>query len=86
VQHFRKTMHALFAHPITANIDFKDAERALAELGAAIEAKHGNKVEITLHGQKTMLHRNHHNLTKEDVVHLRKFLEGCGVTGESFSS
>ena len=84
-QHSRKILHGFFAHPIAANIEFKDAEHALAQLGATVEPKHGNKLELTLHGQKTMLHRNHHTLTREDVVHVRKWLEGCGLTEESFS-
>ena len=84
-QHSRKILHAFFAHPIAGNIDFKDAERALAALGAVIEAKPGNKIEIALHGQKIMLHRNHHNLTREDVVHVRKFLEDGGLAGNSFA-
>jgi hypothetical protein len=83
--HSRKILHAFFAHPIAANIEFKDAEHALAALGAGVEAKNGNKVELTLHGQKTMLHRHHQTLTKEDVIHIRKFLEGCGVTAEAFA-
>ncbi|MCI4679679.1 hypothetical protein K9U39_06330 [Rhodoblastus acidophilus] len=82
--HDRKVLHAFFAHPVTANIDFKDAEHALTALGAELDSKHGNKVEVTLAGQKTMLHRNHHSLSKDDVMQIRKFLEGCGVTVEAF--
>ena len=29
----RKVLHALFAHPISANISFKDVESLLSELG-----------------------------------------------------
>jgi hypothetical protein len=83
--HDRKILHAFFVHPISTNIDFKDAEHALTALGAELDAKSGNRVEVTLHGQKITLHRNHHSLTKDDVAQVRKFLEGCGVTGEAFA-
>jgi hypothetical protein len=83
--HSKKILHAFFAHPIAANIEYKDAEHALAHLGAEVEPKHGNKVELTLHGQKTTLHRNHRTLTHEDVMHIRKWLESCGHTEASFA-
>ncbi|MGO8739139.1 hypothetical protein [Rhodoblastus sp.] len=82
--HDRKILHAFFTHPISTNIDFKDAEHALIALGADLDMKNGNRVEVTLHGQKTMLHRNHHSLSKDDVAQVRKFLEGCGITAEAF--
>lgn len=83
--HDRKILHAFFVHPIPANIDFKDAEHALMALGAELDSKSGNRIEATLHGQKIVLHRNHHSLSRDDVTQIRKFLEGCGVTGESFA-
>jgi hypothetical protein len=83
-QHVRKILHAFFAHPIAANIDFKDAEHALTALGGELENKHGNKVELTLQGKKLTLHK-HHTLSREEVVQLRKFLESCGISGESFA-
>jgi len=83
-QHAKKILHAFFAHPVAHNIDFKDAEHALTALGGEFEAKGGNKVELTLHGRKITLHR-HHTLSSEDVVHVRKFLESCGITGEAFA-
>ncbi len=82
--HDRKILHAFFTHPISTNIEFKDAEHALTALGAEIEIKSGNRIEVTLRGQKIMLHRNHHSLSKDDVSQVRKFLEGCGVTVEAF--
>jgi hypothetical protein len=83
-QHARKILHAFFAHPIAANIDFKDAEHALTALGGEIEPKGGNKVEVKLQGRTILIH-HHHTLSREDVVHVRKFLESCGITGERFA-
>ena len=46
----RKTLHALFAHPISANIDYKSVVHVLEDLGAEIENKSGNRIGVTLNG------------------------------------
>jgi hypothetical protein len=75
----RKVLHALFAHPISANIDFKEVIHVLEELGAETESKAGNRVGVTLNGQEAAFTHAHHSLPKEEVVQIRKFLERCGV-------
>ena len=40
----RKVLHAIFGHPISANIDMKEVEHMLADLGAEIEAKTGSRI------------------------------------------
>jgi len=37
--HQRKVLHAIFAHPVNANLDLKDVTNVLAALGAEIDAK-----------------------------------------------
>ena len=82
--HHRKILHAFFAHPVSANIEFRDVEHVMVMLGAEVDAKTGNRVDVALNGQTTVLHRNHDTLTKVDVLHIRKFLEGCGISPEAF--
>jgi hypothetical protein len=77
-------LHALFAHPINANIDFKDVEHVLTELGAEIGNKTGSRVGITLKGHSVAIHHASHSLPKEEVMQIRKFLETCGVTPEDY--
>jgi hypothetical protein len=75
----RKVLHALFAHPISANIDFKAVVHVLGELGAEIETKSGNRVGVRLNGHEASFMHAHHSLPKEEVVQIRKFLEACGI-------
>lgn len=75
----RKVLHALFAHPISANIDFKDVVHVLEELGAEVDAKSGNRIGVTLQGHTVAFNHVNHSLPKDEVVQIRKFLETCGI-------
>lgn len=75
----RKVLHALFAHPISANIDFKEVIHVLEELGAEIEMKSGNRVGVTLNGHVAAFSHAQHSLSREEVIHIRKFLEARGI-------
>lgn len=82
--HHRKILHSLFAHPLGANIDFDDVTHVLDHLGAEIDNRSGNKIEVTLKGQKAVFHRNTHGMPKTEVMQIRKFLEDCGVSPEAY--
>jgi hypothetical protein len=82
--HHRKTLHALFAHPISANIDFKKVMHLLEEIGAEVDNKSGNRVGVTLSGHSAAFTHVHHDLPKEEVVQVRKFLEACGITPATY--
>ena len=75
-----KVLEAIFAHPISANIDFKDIEHLLVDLGAEIENKHGARIGVTLNGHTVAFHHANHSVPKEEIIQIRKFLELCGVT------
>lgn len=79
----RKVLNALFAHPISANIHFKDVEAVLRELGAEIEEKHGSRIGVRLNGHSAAFHHAH-ALPKEEVVHIRHFLEKCGINAADY--
>jgi hypothetical protein len=78
--HHRKTLHALSAHPINANLDFKKVMHLLEEIGAEVGNKAGNRVGVKLNGHSVALAHARHALPKEEVVQVRKFLEACGVS------
>lgn len=82
--HHRKTLHALFAHPISSNIDFKQVVHLLEDLGAEVDNKSGNRVGVTLNGHSAAFTHAHHDLPKEEVVQVRKFLEMCGITTDKY--
>jgi hypothetical protein len=80
----RKVLHALFTHPLNANVDFKDVEHVLRELGAEIDNKSGSRIGVTLKGHTAAFHHINHSLPKDEVVQIRKFLETCGITPADF--
>ena len=75
----RKVLAQLFAHPISSNIDFREVEHVLKDLGAEIENKHGNRIGVTLKGHTAAFTHAHHDLPKEEVMQIRKFLTTCGI-------
>jgi hypothetical protein len=75
-----RVLDAIFAHPISANIDFKDVEHLLTNLGAEIDNRAKARISVTLNGHTAAFHHAHHSLPKDEVVQLRHFLEKCGVT------
>jgi hypothetical protein len=82
--HQRKVLHAIFAHPVTGNLDLKDVLNVLTGLGAEIDAKTKSRVGVTLNGQTTILHLTTHSLMKAEVMQIRKFLEACGISAGAF--
>jgi hypothetical protein len=82
--HQRKVLHAIFAHPVTGNLDLKDVLNVLTGLGAEIDAKTKSRVGVTLNGQTTILHLATHSLMKAEVMQIRKFLESCGISTGAF--
>ncbi len=76
--HQRQTLHSLFAHPISSNIDPRIVKATLEEMGADISHAHG-RLSVKLKGQTHSFHDNHHSLSKDEVAGLRKFLTEAGV-------
>ncbi len=75
----RVTLHALFAHPISSNIDPKAVKSVLEELGAELSHGGHGHLAIKLNGVSHSLHDTPHSLSKDTVAALRKFLEEAGV-------
>src|SRR5215467_13943477 len=64
----RKTLHALFAHPLSANVDFRKVIHLLEDLGAEVDNKPGNRVGVMLNGRSAAFTHAHRDLPKEEVV------------------
>lgn len=82
--HHRKVLHALFSHPISANIDFRKVVHLFEDLGAEVENRSGNRVHIKLNGHSAVFAHGQHDLPKEEVVQIRKFFETCGITPDGY--
>ena len=77
-----KTLDAVFARPISANIQWRDIEALFVELGAEVSEREGSRVAVILFGEVRVFHRPHPNPTtdKGAVASIRKWLEQHGVT------
>ena len=75
----RKVLHALFAHPVSANIHFRDVESVFKELGAELGHSGNGRLSVRLSGHTVAFHAAGHSVPKEEVAQIRKFLETCGV-------
>jgi hypothetical protein len=82
--HQRKVLHAIFAHPLNANLEMKEVVNVLNGLGAEIDAKSKSRLGVTLNGRVTVLHLTSHSLLKADVMQIRKFLESCGINADAY--
>ena len=80
----RKILQAIFAHPISNNIAFKDVEALLEELGAEIDNKTGNRIGVKLNGHSVAFSHAQHSLPKDEVIEVKKLLVACGVDPEQF--
>ncbi|MFX8425890.1 hypothetical protein ABTL79_19100, partial [Acinetobacter baumannii] len=75
----RKILHAIFAHPVNANLGFKEVEHVLTALGAEVDNKSGNRIGVKFKGHSAAFSHANHDLPKEEVVQIKKFLIDCGV-------
>jgi len=55
----RRTLEAIFAEPVRANIDWKDVEKLLTALSVDITEGAGSRGRIGLNGVRTVFHRPH---------------------------
>ena len=77
----RKTLHAIFAEPVRANILWSEVESLLAACGAEISEGRGSRVRIALNGVRAVFHRPHprKETDRGAVVSMRRFLTEAGV-------
>ena len=80
----RKILHAIFAHPVSNNIAFKDVVSVFEELGAEVDNKTGNRIGVTLNGHSAAVSHAARALPREEVMEVKKFLVACGVVPEAY--
>lgn len=80
----RNTLEHLFAHPINANIDWKQIVHLFEALEADVEeTKHG-RLKVKLNDQEASfaIPRSHSLDSKDEIMAIRHFLEAAEVTPE----
>lgn len=77
----RRTLRAVFADPVPANLRWRDIETLLAALGATVEEAAGSRVSVVLNGVPAVFHRPHPSpeAKKSTVRAVRYFLIRAGV-------
>jgi len=77
----QKTLEAIYARPVSANIQWRDIEALLDELGADISERAGSRIAVVLFDEVSMFHRPHPlpDTDKGAVASVRKWLEQHGV-------
>lgn len=78
----QKTLEAIYARPVSANIQWRDIEALFVELGAEISEREGSRVAVVLFGEVRVFHRPHPSPStdKGAVASIRKWLEQYGVS------
>jgi hypothetical protein len=77
----RKTLAAIFTHPTSANIAWKDIEALLSSLGAEVSEREGSRIAIVLFDEVRVFHRPHPSpkTDKGAVTSVKRWLEQHGV-------
>jgi hypothetical protein len=80
----RRTLRAIFAHPISANIRWTQIEALITALGGEIEEGGGSRIHVLLNGRAATFHRPHPrpSADKGAVAAVRRFLEVAGLDRE----
>jgi len=75
----RTALHAVFAHPVSSNIDPKLVKTVLEDIGAEVTHSGHGRLVVKLNGHTHGFHDAQHSMSKDEVVTLRKFLTEAGV-------
>lgn len=78
----RRTLEAVFADPVQANIAWSDIEALLIACGAMTEEGRGSRVRFLLNGFVATFHRPHpqKETDRGAVKSARRFLQEAGIT------
>jgi hypothetical protein len=78
---YQRTLELIFARPTSGNIQWRDIEAMLAEMGADISERAGSRVAVVLFDEVRVFHRPHPSpdTDKGAVTSVRKWLEQHGV-------
>lgn len=72
----RRTLEALFAHPVRAGIAWRDIEALFGALQAEVTEREGSRISVVLEGETRVFHRPHPrpDTPKATVRGVRDFL------------
>jgi hypothetical protein len=76
-----RTLEAIYSHPVSANVPWRDIEAMFIELGAEVREREGSRIAVVLFGEVRVFHRPHPspNTDKGAVASIRRWMEQHGV-------
>lgn len=77
----QRTLEAIFARPVSGNIQWRDIEALFHELGAEITEREGSRIGVRLFGERRVFHRPHPSpqTDKGAIASIRLWLDEHGV-------
>lgn len=80
-----KTLEAIFATPLRANVEWAGIEAMLKALGADISEGRGSRVRISLNGVDAVFHRPHpqKETDKGALKSMRRYLTEAGFAPDA---
>jgi len=77
----RRTLEAIFADPVRANVLWSDVEALFAAAGGLVSEGRGSRVRVSLNGVDAVFHRPHpaKETDKGALKSVRRFLREAGV-------
>ncbi|MRJ43308.1 MULTISPECIES: type II toxin-antitoxin system HicA family toxin [Idiomarina] len=78
----QKTLEAIFARPVSGNVQWRDIEALFVEIGAEVSEREGSRVAVVLFGEVRVFHRPHPSPStdKGAVASIRKWLKQHRIT------
>jgi len=78
----RKTLEAIFADPVRANVLWSDVEALFVAVGGDVSEGRGSRVRVSLNGVDAVFHRPHpqKETDRGALKSVRRFLSEAGVT------
>lgn len=82
-----KKIQKVFQHPVAKDLDTNKLSSTLEYYGCGVERTKTNKFKISFDGREVVLGVHHSgNLSKDEVMKLRHFLEEIGLTPDRANS
>lgn len=77
----RRTLEAVFADPVRANVRWKDVEALFVAMGAEVSEGAGSRARVRLNGAEAVFHRPHPqpDTDKGALKAVRRFLMMAGI-------
>lgn len=77
----RKTLEAIFADPVRANVPWAEVEALFVAVGGIVSEGRGSRLRVSLNGVDAVFHRPHpqKETDKGALKSVRRFLKEAGI-------